>query len=319
MAKKTKSAFALRAEYVPFLLFYDLCRILPLRSAYRLSGFIALVFWIFCWKYRKRAIEHVLFAGVRRTRPEAREIARESFRQFGMLLVEIVKTDQIFDPNKISFTGNQEALRDYFLPETRIMPNHLVLTAHYGNWEIAARIYTHFTKTKLTSIMRPFDNDFIGAKILAQRCFDLHETFPKNLGIRPVLKALKEGGNFTILADQHANHTEGVETTFFGHPCRTHMTLALLSLKTGLPIVPHITRRLPGENARFEVRFGKPIIYQPTGNKAADVRAICQLCNDSLEEMIRLHPEQWMWSHRRWLDADGRSPRDPKTVSEKIL
>ena len=41
-----------------------------------------------------------------------------------------------------------------------------------------------------------------------------------------------------------------------------------------------------------------------TGDRDHDVRTILTELNRRLEEYIRLHPEQYLWSHRRW-----RTPR----------
>jgi KDO2-lipid IV(A) lauroyltransferase len=37
-----------------------------------------------------------------------------------------------------------------------------------------------------------------------------------------------------------------------------------------------------------------------TGNKQEDILANTTLCNQVLEELVRKHPDQWLWVHRRW-------------------
>ena len=37
-----------------------------------------------------------------------------------------------------------------------------------------------------------------------------------------------------------------------------------------------------------------------TGDPARDILVNTQACNDVLEKMIRLYPDQWLWIHRRW-------------------
>ena len=118
--------------------------------------------------------------------------------------------------------------------------------------------------------------------------------------------ALKMIAIITMLIDQHAAGSEGVECEFFGHPARVHMTPALLHLKTGLPILPEVTRRVPGEDFRFELVVGDLIRYTPTGDKNRDVQAITQLCISALEKLIREAPEQWLWAPRHWLDINRR-------------
>ncbi|MHB9138890.1 MAG: lysophospholipid acyltransferase family protein [Victivallaceae bacterium] len=124
-------------------------------------------------------------------------------------------------------------------------------------------------------------------------------------------------GNKTIaiLADQHASSNEGVETTFFGQPCRTHTSPSLLHLKTGIPIMPEITRRVD-DKCNFEFIVADLIKYEPTGDKEKDIRTVTQMYTTALEKMIAQYPEQWMWVHRRWLNIHRRYAMQPPPGSE---
>jgi KDO2-lipid IV(A) lauroyltransferase len=37
-----------------------------------------------------------------------------------------------------------------------------------------------------------------------------------------------------------------------------------------------------------------------TADKDQTTLKLTQAFNDKLEEIVRKHPEQWMWVHRRW-------------------
>jgi KDO2-lipid IV(A) lauroyltransferase len=37
-----------------------------------------------------------------------------------------------------------------------------------------------------------------------------------------------------------------------------------------------------------------------TGNKQEDILTNTTRCNQVLEELVRKHPDQWLWVHRRW-------------------
>lgn len=304
MASSQRSKVRLYAEYIPFYLFYRLIHALPLRAGYALSGAMFRLFFVLDWRHRRRAVDHLLHARVCRTRPEAVKLARKSFREFSKLLVEVVKMDQLYDPAKIRVSGPPEALARFVAKDGRPAPeNCLIVTAHYGNWEVAGTAYAEKAGRNMVSIMRPFNNPLVGKLILDHRRSAVHELVTKEQGVRPLLKALREGRIATLLIDQHATHAEGVATVFFGQPCRTHKTPALLHLKTGVPILPELTRRV-GDNFDFELVFGEPIRFTPTEDKERDVAAICQLCTTALEKMIAEQPEQWLWSHRRWLNIN---------------
>lgn len=302
MAKKTTPKWLIYLEYVPFFLLYKFMHMVSLKTAYRLSAFlIGLLFYVDI-RHRRRTISHLLHAGVVPGRKEAWRLAKKTFLEFSKLLVEVVKMDQCYDLSKIRVVGPEKTV-DAVLSRKHPNRNVIIVTAHYGNWEVAGTAFSEYSGVRMLSIMRPFDNPLVGELILAHRRSKMHELVDKHGSIRPVLKALQQGRNVSILIDQHASRQEGVENRFFGHPCRTHMTPALLHLKTGIPILPEITRRA-GDNFEFELVVGDLIEYRPTGDKEKDVRAITQLCTTALERLIAEQPEQWMWAARRWLDID---------------
>lgn len=303
---RNKSKIVIWAEYIPFLIFYQFVRMIPLKVAYAISSVLIKCVYYLDAKHRNRTINHMLHAGIVKDRKAAASLAKKCYHEFSMLLAEIFKMDQCYDKAKITVSGPPESVREYFAASAQFK-THILGVAHYGNWEVAGHAYCDLSGRTMASMMRPFDNPKIGKLILDHRASPLHKLIPKNLGIRQGLKALNEGRVFTVLIDQHASHTEGVETIFFGHPCRTHKTPALMHLKTGYPIIPEVTRRLPGKDFRFEVVLGNLIKYEPTDDKERDIQVVTQMCTTELEKIIREQPEQWMWAARRWLDMDGRT------------
>ena len=303
---RDKSKFVIWVEYIPFLIFYKFVRMLPLKVAYAISSVLISAAYYLDAKHRKRTINHMLHAGIVKNRKEAVVLAKKCYHEFSMLLAEIFKMDQCYDKAKITVSGPPESVREFFASSGQFK-THILGVAHYGNWEVAGHAYCDLSGRTMASMMRPFDNPKIGELILSHRASPLHQLIPKNLGIRQGLKALNEGRIFTVLIDQHASRNEGVETIFFGHPCRTHKTPALMHLKTGHPLLPEVTRRLPGKDFRFEIVLGNLIKYEPTDDKERDVQVVTQMCTTELERLIREQPEQWMWAARRWLDMDGRT------------
>lgn len=306
MAKQNrhnKSKFRIYLEYFPFLLLYKIIRLMSLKTAYAFSaslfGFLPLV----DRKHWVRSISHLRHAGIVKSEEEARELAKKSNREFSKLLVEIIKLDQCYSLDKISYTPSPHPSMspDGKLPGEQV----IIITAHYGNWEVAGQAFSEKACRPMLSFMRPFSNPLIGEKILAHRAGSMHELLDKNEGIRPILRAAAKGKNITMLIDQHAAESEGVVCEFFGHPARVHMTPALLHLKTGIPIQPEVTRRV-GDNFEFELELGDLIRYTPTGNKQEDIRILTQQCISALEKLLRKQPEQWLWAPRHWLDIDRR-------------
>lgn len=307
---KSKGAVAAYLEFMVFCFFFRLFRLLPLRLVSRISRGLCLLTFHLDGRHRYRAISHLLHAGVAKNHDEAREMAKRNFDHYGTLLAEIVKCDQILASRKdisdtLTLSGSEKARKLFFDPEN---PSPcIIVTAHYGNWEIAAHAYVELTGRNITSVKRNMKNPLIGRYIFKQRELDSrHEGVEKNGALRHLLRALKEGRSVAILADQHAASSEGVSTRFFGQPARTHFSPALLHLRTGVPIMVGVVRRLPECDFRFEFEMADPIIFTPGDDKERDLAELTQQYTSALEELIRKEPLQWMWVHRRWLNINRK-------------
>ncbi|MFA7231606.1 MAG: lysophospholipid acyltransferase family protein [Victivallaceae bacterium] len=312
--KKVKGVFRIWSEFIPFWLFYKFVRLLPLKVGYAISRQVFKGFFSIDRKHRERTIKHLIHAGVAKDEVEGRAMAFKSFMSFSMLLVEIFKMDQEFSVDKMSVSGSESTIKEA-LSRDGGNCNVIIVTAHYGNWEVAGTAWATYTGIPMVSVMRPFGNPLIGEYILRSRTSDIHKMVNKSGGIRGLLKALKEKKTIAILADQHAGSNEGMETVFFGQPCRTHTSPALLHLKTGVPIVPMLTRRLD-DNFHFEFVVSDLIKYEPTDDKEKDILTVTQMYTTALEKMISQQPEQWLWAHRRWLNIHRKPAVAAPVVSE---
>lgn len=306
---KRKNKVILYLEFIPFFCLYKFARMMPLKLVHRIFTFLFVLLYYVDRRHRRRSIQHLLHAGVAKDLAEAKRIALASFKHGGRLLTELVKIDGNFFKENITFTGNEEAYTKLLFSGENNIPVILV-TAHYGNWEIAGRAWTEFSGRKLITVIRALDNPLIGKYIYQGRSGGKHEIVPKNVSIKYMLKALRDGDCVAIVADQHASSREGVETIFFGQPARTHASIAALHLRTGAPIAP-LVLRCRDELFHYDAVFSEIIRYEPTDDKAKDIAAITQMFTTALEKLIAGKPEQWLWSHRRWLNIN-RKQRAPK-------
>lgn len=305
---KAKSTLVIWLEFMPFMLFWVLQRIMPLHIAYRFNAILLKLWFIIDRKHHNRTLQHLKHAGVAKNDAEARQMARKNYCNLAKLAAEVFKFDQLIasgDMNEIlQIEGPKEAC-DLVMQGKKI----IIVTAHCGNWEMAGTGYCLAYKKPLVSVMRPFNNPLIGKYILRSRQHSGHQSFNKKVAIKHLLKALKSDTTVALLVDQHASTREGLETTFFGQPARTHFSPALLHLKTGVPIVVSVTRRMD-DNFHFKSFLKGPIRYTATGDRHKDLQVITQLYTTALEELIKEEPEQWLWMHRRWLNIDRHSISD---------
>lgn len=313
MGKKKRNAVLDSIQFFFFMLGVRIIRWCSLRGAYRWARFVGWLFYSVDLKHRNRTIRHILHSGIVTDRKEAKKLALKSMIHMVKVFVEIIKFDQIV--NEENFyehirIADNEGSQKLYNRETAVQT--ICAAGHIGNWELAGGALSFTTGLPVTSIMRPLGNEKLGNFFYKHRCgFGVHKTTSREKGLRPLVLAQKDGHHVAIVADQHANHNEGVEVTFFGHPARAHATPALLQLKGGQPLSAPCLFRLD-DDFHFELYTPELFYYTPTGDKDADVQAICQAYTTTLEKIIRQHPDQWLWAHRRWLDIERRQAKDYK-------
>lgn len=125
--------------------------------------------------------------------------------------------------------------------------------------------------------------------------FGDQKLYSRQQGLRPVIKAMREGRPFYYLPDQDLATKDGLFIPFFGVPAATLTTVPRLAGMNGARVVPCITRMLPG-NQGYEVRFYPAWENYPTGDAIADTRRM----NAFIEDRVREIPEQYFWLHKRF-------------------
>ncbi len=113
-----------------------------------------------------------------------------------------------------------------------------------------------------------------------------------------ILRELKNKKGVVFVADQFMGKPYGIETTFFGKKTGTAYGLALFAIKTGAPVIPIYTYR--NKDDEVIVKIDGPLELTTDGERDQLIQINTQRVNDCLEQIIRVHPESWMWLHRRW-------------------
>lgn len=99
---------------------------------------------------------------------------------------------------------------------------------------------------------------------------------------------------------------KGVFVDFFGKKANTPIGPIRIAKRYDVPIIPafmHLEKDLTYRLECFE-----PLRLSFTGDKHQDVIADARNCNAVYEQVIRRHPEQWAWMHRRWRRRPRANP-----------
>ncbi|MGH7368733.1 MAG: lysophospholipid acyltransferase family protein [Candidatus Rokuibacteriota bacterium] len=222
---------------------------------------------------------------------EIRRLGRRSFQHAGMNLVEACR--YFLRPTDVMLSRIRVEGREHLQTAAAHGRGVLILTAHYGNWELLAAAHG-LIGLPLSFVTRPLDHPLLDDLADRFRRRSGAELITKRQAVREALGALRRQRMVGILLDQNATRAEGVFVPFFGSPASTSKGLALLALRTGAPVVPVFLRREPAGRHCMEV--GAPLPPPPDGL----VTTYTTTFNRVIEATIRRAPEQWLWMHDRW-------------------
>lgn len=164
------------------------------------------------------------------------------------------------------------------------------VSGHFGNYD-AGRAAFIALGYPIGALYRPMKNEGFNAHYVAAMKSVGDMVFPRGRdGLGRMLRHLREGGALAILIDQHM--AAGAPLTFFGRTARTALSAAEMALRHDAPVIPVYAVR-EADGLSFRIVAEAPV---PPGTPEAMTQAL----NDSLEAMVRRHPEQWFWVHRRW-------------------
>ena len=275
---------------------------LPLRGATRLGHALGWVYGSLVRYHRRDAIESLERCLPGTDRCKATAIADRMYAHLGMNMVETARLPHLSNEtlrSQIVIEGEDIARRA--LARGR---GAIILTAHVGNWEMMLAV-TPLWGYALTVIAKELKGDALNDfwNTIRSR-FGVNVLPPKN-AFRPCLRALKEGGVVGFILDQNMTRKEGIFVDFFGQPASTSPGLALMAARSGAPVLPVFTLRL--EDGRHLIRVMEPL-EPPADHQPDTIREFTQRCTKIIEDVVREHPDQWIWCHRRWR-TQTRPPR----------
>lgn len=154
----------------------------------------------------------------------------------------------------------------------------------------ACTIYSTQSNARLDAWMRAGRQRFGDATLLA-----------RTEGVKPIVRALREGKLLYLLPDMDLGPQESVFVPFFGVPTATVPSLSRFARLGGARVVPVVTRMTPGG---YEVRVHPAWADYPSGDATADTARM----NAELQRYIEPMPEQYYWVHKRF---KTRPPGEP--------
>jgi KDO2-lipid IV(A) lauroyltransferase len=296
-----------RLEYLVLRTAVGVLGLLPLRAALRVGEVIALLVYLADVPHRRVGMQNLAIAFPERSLGARRRILRASFLNLGRMAAELAHLPR-FTPERLRqmVRFEDEAWWREAIGWER-STGVLVLSGHFGNWELL--VFAHGMRGHPVHLVhRAIANSLIDRWLNDLRVRAGTRMIRKSAGAGGVLQALRERGLLVLPVDQNSTRGLGVFVDFFGLPASTNAGMARIALRTDAPIVPVFIVR-EGRTARHRVHVLPILEAERSGNPEADVRRNTQRFTKVFEEMVRRHPEHWLWMHKRWKTRPPGAPR----------
>jgi len=249
-------------------------------------------------RLRRTAMRNLELAYPEKSTAERRIIANEVFRTIARLIWVFARFPKINGENVHNLI-RYEGL-EHYLEAKKAGRGILFATAHFGNWELSA--FAHALMTEPMHIMiRPLDNPGVDRLVEDRRQLSGNRLIIKWDSARAVLRALHQNEAVGVLIDQNTSLQEGVFVDFFGTPACANTAFAKIAARTGAAVILGYAVWSDIEG-KYVLEFHPPL--EISGDAVEDTRRLHAL----LERVIREHPGQWLWIHRRW---KTRPPGEP--------
>ncbi len=288
-------------NFIVFAIAYPLIWVfsrLPMRILYLKSNIIYL-FMFYVTGYRKKVVlENLKLSFPKKTEAELRIISKKFFKHFIDLIMESVKAFSI-SKKQLSkrYTYKNPDLVNAYVKEGR---NIALVGAHQANWEwsfgismvLDIDVYGAYTKLNNKYFEKWVRKSREKFGVIGYKTSDTVRGIQKNMNDN-------KQGAYILLSDQSPQpHKTYYWREFFNIKVPVHTGAEMLSKKFDLVVINYVTRKI--KRGYYETEF-QLITDTP---KEFDDYQLTDKYTKLTEENIKVQPEFYLWSHRRFKHRD---------------
>lgn len=266
----------------------------------KFCGFLGRIAYYFSSKTRRLIRRHLAIAFPEKNELEIRKLSHRVFEYFGKNGGEMLRATRVRTLEDLQRFLVTHGLENY---EQAIKKGKgvIFLTCHLGAFDLQVS----------NMALRGLNPNIIGTPLKDERLNELLWEYRNMHGAIAIergketfrlIKVLKSGGSVALLIDQDTK-VKSRFVNFFGKPAATPVGATVLAMKTGAAIVP--TYVYLGDDWKQHMHILPEIPITLTGDEEHDMVANTQVLTNFIEDVIRQHPEQWVWMHKRWKTKPG--------------
>jgi len=293
-----------RTIYFAVLTVLFFSRLIPRRWWLALFGWLGKIAFAFPSTYRQLTILHLGMAyGTEKSMSEIYSLAKRVFQMIAKNGAEVIRSMNVKTLEDLSQFLEIHGFENFEMATAK-GKGVMFLTCHLGAFDL-----------QITAMsLRGLAPNIIGTALKDKNLNRLLSNYRNSYGAVAVergkenfrlIKALKSNGQVAILIDQDTK-VKSRFVNFFGMPASTPVGAAILAIKTKTTVLP--TYIYLGDDNKQHMHIMPAVDLTITGDDEVDMVTNTQKFTSIIEDIIRAHPEQWVWMHERW-----------KTKKEEII
>lgn len=254
------------------------------------ANILANIAWIALPKRRKITLRNLELCFPNWPEEKRREVAKSHFKYLLRAALDhsvLINGTKEEVQNYVKFEGKEQ-----FLELVKEAPV-IIITPHFVGLDAGGIAINTFYRG--CSIYQPQSNP-LWDKVFydARKRFSDPVLIPKSrTAIKEVIRAIKSGLSCYYLPDMDHGRRNSIFVPFFGVPAATLPMVSKLARLTKVKVIWGIAETT---ETGYTMHLSAPLENFPTADSDADTLRVTQ----ELEKYILKHPEQYLWSHRRF-------------------
>lgn len=183
----------------------------------------------------------------------------------------------------------------------------LLLGGHYSTLDLGGSLISLFIEADV--MQRDHNNALVNA-IMTRSREQRYGVALDRRDLRGLFRRLQMNRVVWYAPDQDYGRRGSVFAPFFGVPAASITATARIVERSGCVVIPFSHFR-SDQGLGYDIYFQPALADFPSGDEMADASRI----NAAIEQQVRLHPDQYLWMHRRFKTRPA--PGDPNPYKQK--
>ena len=223
---------------------------------------------------------------------EVERLAADHFASLGIALFETALC-WWGTPKQLGSLLNQVRGLEHAIAAREAGKGIILLSAHFTTLEISGRLLVR--QFPFAPVYRRMNSPLLEYFTQKGRSRETDGAIPKE-NIKAIIRHLRDGRAIWFASDQRREGSNSAIVNFMGRPAQSAIGTSQIARMGKAVVIPFFAHR---EDGGYVLELGAALENFPTDDPIADTARYHRL----IEAQIKRHPEQYLWSHRRFKGA----------------